>query len=194
LKTISLKCACGAVQGTVGHVSPKVGNHVVCYCDDCQTFANHLSTAGNILDEWGGTEVYQTAPWNINIHKGAEHLRCLRLTPKGLNRWYTGCCNTPVGNNISAKLPFTGVIHTFIDEDEQTESQLGPIMGYHKLEMARGKVPDTIQDKGMPTGTTMAVYWRLFKWKLTSRNKPDLFFNESGQTISKPKILNPDPD
>jgi len=194
MTTISLKCKCGAVKGSVNHVSPGVGNHIVCYCKDCQAFANHLSRSDDILDEWGGTGIYQTAPWHINIHKGIEYLQCLRLTPKGLYRWYTGCCNTPVGNTISANFPFIGVIHSFMDKDEQTESKLGPVKGYYKLELAKGKVPVSIQNKGMPKGTTITVLWRLFKWKLTARNKPNPFFDKSGQSISKPKILRPGPD
>lgn len=191
---ISLKCKCGAVEGSVSHVSPQVGNHIVCYCSDCQAFANHLSTCDETVDEWGGTRIYQTAPWHINIHKGIEQLQCLRLTPKGLYRWYTGCCDTAVGNTISARFPFFGVIHTFVEKDDQTDARLGPVKGYHKLESARGKVPAYIQDKGMPIGTTFAVVWRLLKWKFTASNKPNLFFNESGQSISKPKILKRESD
>ena len=58
MTTISLKCKCGAVKGSIKHVSPKVGNHVVCYCEDCQAFANHLSSNDNISDEWGGTDPF----------------------------------------------------------------------------------------------------------------------------------------
>lgn len=186
---ISLKCKCGAVEGSVSQVSPRVGNHVVCYCNDCQAFANHLSTGDNTLDEWGGTEIYQTATWHIEIHKGSEQLKCLRLTPKGLYRWYTGCCNTPVGNTISANFPFIGLIHRFMNKDEHTESNLGPVRGYHQLDSAIGTVPDSIQNKGMPVGCTMAVIWRLLKWKLTAGNKPNLFFNDSGQSVSRPDIV-----
>lgn len=190
---ISLKCKCGAVEGSIENVSPDVGNHIVCYCNDCQAFANHLPASEEILDEWGGTRIYQTAPWNIRIDKGIENLQCLRLTPKGLNRWYTECCKTPVGNNISAKLPFMGVIHSFFDQDEQAESKLGPVRGYHKLESAKDGVPASIMDTGMPLRTTVAVFWRLLKWKLTGRNRPNLFFTESGQCISRPKILKNSP-
>ena len=192
MTSISLRCKCGAVEGRVNNVSPDVGNHVVCYCEDCQAFANHLSTGNNILDEHGGTEIYQTAPWHIEIHKGIENLHCLRLTPKGLYRWYTGCCATAVGNTVSAKLPFIGLIHTFIDKDEQTTSHLGPVMGYHKLESATGMVPASIQNKGMPIAATITMFWRIFKWKLTARDKPNLFFSESGQAISNPTVLKTD--
>ena len=189
MKDISLSCQCTAVEGSVSHVSPKVGNHIVCYCDDCQAFANHLSTSNNILDDWGGTEIYQTAPWHINIHKGIENIQCLRLTPKGLYRWYTGCCNTPVGNTLNAKFPFIGLIHSFIVIDDLSKSALGPVKGYYKTASVRGNLPASIQNKGMPVGTTIAVFWRLLKWKLTGSNKSNLFFDETGKSISKPKIL-----
>ena len=194
MNSISLKCKCGAVQGSVSHVSPKVGNHVVCYCDDCQAFARHLSGGIGILDEWGGTRIYQTPPWHISIDKGKEQLQCLRLTPKGLYRWYTGCCNTPVGNTISVRFPFVGLFHSFMDKDEQTESQLGPIKGYHKLESATGEIPEEIQEVGMPKRTTFNVLWRLIKWKFTGRNQPNPFFDPSGRSISKPRVLNQNPD
>lgn len=193
MTNLSLKCKCGAVEGEVSQVSPRVGNHVVCYCNDCQEFANHLSTDGDILDTWGGTEVYQTAPWNISIRKGIENIRCLRLTPKGLYRWYTVCCNTPVGNTLSARYPFVGVIHSFIDRDEETESKLGPVRGYNKLEAAKGEIPVEYLKLGMPLATTVAVIWRLLKWKITGGNKPNLFFDESGLCISRPEVLKSNP-
>jgi hypothetical protein len=190
MNSISLKCKCGEVQGIVNHVSPRAGNHVVCYCEDCQAFARYLSKEGGIMDEWGGTEIYQTAPWHINIEKGLQHLRCLRLKPKGLYRWYAGCCNTPVGNTISAKFPFIGLIHSFMEKDEQTAHKLGPVKGYHKLESAIGEVPEAIRKVGMPKGMTLVVIWSLLKWRFTGGDKPQVFFDESGHTISKPRVLN----
>ena len=167
-----------------------MGNHVVCYCVDCQAFANLLSEHGMILDEWGGTEIYQTPPWHVVIDIGKEQIRCLRLTPKGIYRWYTGCCKTPIGNTGSAKFPFIGLIHTFMDKDEQSGSKLGPVVGYHKLESAIGEPTENIQQTGMPKAVTFKIFWRLFKWKVTSRNKPNLFFDQSGHCISKPEIIN----
>jgi hypothetical protein len=161
----------------------------VCYCVDCQAFANHLSTDHNILDQWGGTDIYQTAPWNVTIDKGIEYLRCLRLTPRGTHRWFTACCNTPVGNTISAKFPFIGLIHSFMDKDDQTESVLGPVRGYHKLESAIGEVPESYRETGMPKGAIIGIYWRILKWKLAGKNKPRLFYDETGKNISKPTVV-----
>jgi len=191
---VPLKCDCGTVQGKLKLKSPAEGNHVVCFCVDCQAFANNLSGRGDILDDWGGTRVYQSALWNVEIYTGIDQLRCLRLTRKGLYRWYTGCCDTPVGNTGSAKFPFVGLIHNFLDTGEQTDVLLGPVRGYHKLESAIGKPPEDIQKVGMPVTTMIRVFYRLIKWKLTGSNKPNPFFDASGKSISKPRVLSSEPE
>lgn len=192
--TLELKCQCGNVEASADNIAPNTGNHVKCYCHDCQAFANHLirtarSELNPILDEVGGTEIYQTAPWNITFHKGLEHVQCLRLTPKGLNRWYAKCCNTPIGNTINADLPFVGIIHNFIVKDTQASSCLGPIVGHHKLEHASGQVPPNIEKMAMPLLVTLKVFWRIFKWKAIKKGKLNPFFNDEGRTICKPVII-----
>lgn len=185
--TIPLKCQCGAVKGSVELASSKTGNHVVCYCTDCQAFANHLPNSNKILDEWGGTAVYQVAPWTVRFDQGADQLRCLRLTPKGLYRWYTACCQTPVGNTVSAKFPFVGLIHNILDEGGETGSLIGPVMGYHKVESAISEVPEKVKAKGMPVSTYARLLWRILKWKLTASGKPNPFFYSDGRSISQPE-------
>lgn len=189
--TIPLKCQCENVQGSVHLASSKTGNHVVCFCDDCQAFANHLPNTGDILDEWGGTAVYQVAPWMVKFHQGVDQLRCLRLTPKGLYRWYTACCQTPVGNTVSTKLPFVGLIHNILDEEGGKGSLAGPILGYHKVESATGDVPQHVTDTGMPINTFARLIWRIFKWKVTAGGKPNPFYHTDGKSISRPEILKP---
>ena len=191
---VPLKCKCGSVQGKLSIKSAKSGNHVVCYCADCQAYARHLPTGNETLDEWGGTEIFQTAPWTVQIHTGQQHLRCLQLKPKGLHRWYTDCCDTPTFNTLSAKLPFVGLIHSFIDESHSSGTQLGPMMGYHKLEDANGSVPEDIRMRGMPVSATILVFWRIFKWKFLAGNKTSPFYDKDGKCISLPTVLEPGPD
>ena len=186
---IPLRCQCGTVRGNVRLKAASDGNHVTCYCTDCQAFARHLPSTDAILDEWGGTEIYQTAPWTIEIQAGREHLRCLRLKPKGLYRWYTDCCNTAVGNAVSVKLPFFGLIHSFIDNGESGTKLLGPMIGHYKLESATGDVPEPIRKLGMPTSATLKVFWRILKWKLMAGRKPNPFFDQEGKAISPPTVL-----
>ena len=88
------------------------GTHVICYCADCQTFARHLGQSETALDADGGTEIFQTLPDAVRITRGADSLALLRLGPKGLMRWYAGCCNTPIANTLAnpRTLPFIGMI------------------------------------------------------------------------------------
>jgi len=111
---IRLQCQCGTVQGVARECTASSGNRVVCCCDDCQTFADHLQCEMDILDEFGGTEIYQTSQSQVEISSGQEQLKSMRLKRKGLLRWYTGCCNTPVGNTMNAGMPFVGIIHNFM--------------------------------------------------------------------------------
>ena len=76
-------------------------NRVICYCDDCQAFAHQLGRA-DLLDSNGGTDIVQVAPASPHIRQGQDKIAALRLSPKGLYRWHARCCNTPVGNTLSA--------------------------------------------------------------------------------------------
>lgn len=99
-------CSCGATEWQV--TAPRRGLRLICYCADCQSFARHLGA--DILTEAGGTDLLQLAPSQVRFTRGAEHLALLRLSPKGLSRWYTRCCNTPVANTLkSARLPFASL-------------------------------------------------------------------------------------
>ena len=105
---LELRCRCGNVHGRVRDVSPRTVNRVLCYCDDCQAFAHHLGRA-ELLDERGGTDIVQVLPASMTFDLGTEHIAGLRLGPKGLYRWYTTCCKTPLGNTATPALPFVGI-------------------------------------------------------------------------------------
>ena len=61
-------------------------------------FAHFLERAEDVLDGYGGTEVLQLSQGRLRLERGSDRLACLRLTPRGLLRWYAGCCDTPIGN------------------------------------------------------------------------------------------------
>lgn len=105
-----LSCRCGHMGWSVE--TGAGGTHVICYCADCQTFARHLGQSETALDADGGTEIFQTLPDAVRITRGADSLALLRLGPKGLMRWYAGCCNTPIANTLAnpRTLPFIGMI------------------------------------------------------------------------------------
>ena len=99
-----------------------------------------------------GTEIFQTTPSQIVLSQGAEHLRCLRLSAKGLLRWYAGCCRLPLVNTIaSAQLPFAGVIHNFMDFESSEHGRndaLGPVLARVEARFAVGPPPK----EGPPAG------------------------------------------
>ena len=113
---LPIRCSCGALRGVARGVSPSRGNRVICYCADCQSFAHFLGRATEILDRSGGTDIFQTSPARIEITQGRERLASMRLTPKGLLRWYADCCKTPIGNTaITREIPFVGLICRCLD-------------------------------------------------------------------------------
>jgi hypothetical protein len=109
-----LRCRCGEVQGHVADASPQTVNRVVCYCDDCQAYAHHLGRR-ELLDAQGGSDIVQVAPASLTFDRGAEQIVGLRLTPKGLYRWYARCCKTPLGNTLGPAVPFVGIVAQAFD-------------------------------------------------------------------------------
>jgi hypothetical protein len=182
-------------------VSPRTGTRVVCYCDDCQTFARYLEKETATLDERGGTDIFQLAPAQIEITSGVEQLRSMRLQPKGLIRWYAGCCKTPIGNTVSGDVPVVGLIHNFIEGESDTlqerlrnrDQKLGPIRFYihgkfAKETSATGQKGQKIHD-GVPPRMLMRVISKLLLAKLRGQGQPSPFFDDRGVPVSMPKIL-----
>lgn len=185
MSEIRLKCSCGALQGhIVSHA--KAGNRLVCYCDDCQAFAQHLEQTKETLDECGGTDIYQMNPSEIKLTQGTEHLRSIRLSPNGLIRLYAGCCNTPIGNTLSGYVPFIGVIHTCIEDMDK----LGPIRQHVQGKYAL-KQPNVGQKvyKSYPIGTMFYFLFKILASKLTPKKAViSPFFDTSGHPRSEPEL------
>ena len=186
---VQLKCSCGAVQGLALNITPQSGNRVVCCCDDCQKFAAELKREADILDEFGGTEVYQTSQLQVKIETGSEHLRCLRLTPKGLFRWYTGCCNTPIGNTLNARFPLIGLVHNFMDIENGRDNTLGAVRAYVQIQHAKGEPTYPNPAQKFPIGITLRIIRKIVAWKIRGMSKPSAFFTEGGRPVVKPTIV-----
>jgi len=194
MSTISLKCACGEVQGQAVNVTPSSCSRVVCCCSDCQAFAAHLSRDAEtdskaVMDQFGGTELLQMSQAQLSIQQGHDKLQSLRLTKKGLLRWYTTCCNTPVGNTINAKMPFVGVIHTFLDVPDR-DAVLGPVRAVVQTQDAIGDVDYPKHSAKFPLGITLRIIRKMLIWKIQGKQKPSVFFSEDGQAITQAIIVN----
>ena len=184
---VKLKCSCGSMQGRTRPIDADSGSRIACCCRDCQSFSHFLGKADEILDEYGGTDIYQMPVSHLQITEGIEHLACLKLDEKGLHRWYAQCCNTPIGNTMGSGAPFVGVIHNFMDHEKSRDEELGPLRGYGLIKFAKKKIPSDVL--GSSTRLILRTLSNLLIWKLKGLNKPSNFFDENGRSIVQPKVL-----
>jgi Family of unknown function (DUF6151) len=186
---IHLQCYCGSVEGIASGVTADSGIRVVCCCDDCQTFAHYLDREDVILDEYGGTDIFQMPMSHLKITEGIEKIRCVRLSQKGMFRWYTACCKTPIGNTMSSSVPFIGLIHNFVKDPGICEKNFGPVLGYIQTKFAKHALPSRLNQSAFPIGIITRWLSKVILWKLQGLNKPSSFFDSSGKPISVPHIL-----
>lgn len=189
MQNTPLSCQCGKVQGTA-KISSKTGNRVVCYCDDCQAFANYLGKGDITLDPFGGTDIVQVTPPQIQIAQGTDLLRCVRLSPNGLLRWYTDCCGTPIANTVSESIPFVGLILACMQVTEDKDQILGPVQFHIFGKFAKGKPPTKLH-QGAPFRLVTRNLTRIVWAKLRGQSQPSPFFHATGEPVSSPKILSP---
>ena len=190
---VSLKCHCGAVRGRATSVNPAAGFRIVCMCDDCQAYAYHLGRSDEVLDANGGTDIFQLTPAQLTLTQGTENLRCLRLTERGLLRWYAGCCNTPIANTLaSAKMPFAGVPHTFMDhaaDGQSRDEALGPVVARVQGRFGKGEMPEGTHRRA-PFGAFGRIAKNLFLGWLRGKHRPSPFFDPStGHPTVEPSVL-----
>ena len=185
-----LRCACGSVSGSVAN--PHRANRVICYCRDCQAFARFLGREAEVLDARGGSQVIQTLPRNVSIERGLEQLACVRLSEKGLLRWYAACCRSPIGNTLpTAKMSFVGLVSTCVETPEApAEAAFGPVRCCVNTEGAIGEA------KPAPVAVGTLIRWFIVTTLLARlrgdwRTNP--FFDvETDRPIARPTVLSPD--
>ena len=173
-------------------MSADTGNRLVCHCDDCQAYARYLGSEG-IVDRHGGTDVFQMTPSQLRISAGAEQLRCVRLSQKGLMRWYAGCCRTPVANTLaSPRVPFVGVVHTFMDhaaDGRSRDEALGKPIAFIHGRFAVGGAPSHVHASAPPSLLVRSARLVLAAW-LRGKARPSPFFDpRSGAPVVPPRVL-----
>jgi hypothetical protein len=187
-QTATMSCTCGTVRGTVTGAAPGQVNRAVCYCDDCQAFAHWLGRA-DLLDAHGGTDVVQVAPAAFTVDAGHDHVACMRLGPKGVFRFYTRCCNTPVGNTVKPSIPFVGLpVQVFGSGGRDTDRQFGPPAGRIMARFAIGKPANATPGIGpwLMVTAVAKVLW----WKFTGRGSPHPLMNrDTGEPLYSVTIL-----
>lgn len=188
-KIVGLSCVCGTVKGTLEVVEGSFF-HVHCLCCDCQRYASYLKNEDKILDDYGASELFQTYPAYLKISEGHDSIACIRLSEKGLYRWYTSCCNMPLANTMtSAKVPFVGVSTKFMKfENEQEKLEvLGPVTLKAFAKYAKGEKPLDAHPR-FPLSFIPKIIRFMIKGKLSKKYTPSPLF-KGGEPIVKPQVL-----
>lgn len=179
---VAFSCSCGTLKGVLQEVSPASGCHALCYCRDCRAFARHMDQL-DALEPGGGSPLVQVVPARIEITQGADRIACLRLSPRGLHRWYAACCKTPLANTVgSPRMPMAGMWRPLF---AQTDA-FGPVVTHG---FTKGALPGgPRKDKGLGR-----MFGGLLKRALaaylngTARQSP--FFDASGAPVAAPQII-----
>lgn len=189
---LPLRCRCGRVRGLARHLSPQTGLRFLCYCHDCQGFVRFLDRP-DVLDAAGGTDIFQMAPARVRLDAGIEALRCVRLSDRGVLRWYTDCCQSPVANTAdSPRFPLVAVIHSFMDHQNQGHSR-DEALGKPRCRLfersAVGPLPP-----GAPPPPTVRVFAHraalLLGWWMRGLAHPSPFFDErTDRSRAEPRVL-----
>jgi hypothetical protein len=180
-----LQCRCGTIKGSVSN--PRSANRVVCYCKDCQAFARFLGQESATLDAQGGSEVIQTLPKNVTFTQGVESLACMRLTSKGMIRWYAGCCKTPIGNTLeNYKISFIGLLHNCLETSERPlQDSFGPIRTYANPQGAIGEP----KPKAAGMGATLGWFAKtIIRARVNGDYRRTPFFRD-GRPIAIPRVI-----
>jgi hypothetical protein len=186
-----LRCSCGQVRGHVADPSPRTVNRVVCYCADCQAFAHRLGRA-DLLNAQGGSDIVQVAPSALTFVEGQDRITGLRLTPKGLYRWHTSCCNTPIGNTLGPAIPFVGIVAKAFDHGTQRADDvfgkpIGAILGKYAV----GDPP--AGSTGISLSLLLRSLGKVLGWRLRGKTWPHPFFNrETREPIYPLTVLSPE--
>lgn len=178
---MQIQCECGKFRARLENFPRNTPGRFVCYCDDCQVYAHYLKRA-DLLDRAGGTEVVPVYPAELKILQGREELKCLRLSPNGLHRWYAGCCNTPVANT-QPRFPYVGLVHRVysVADPGYLEKTVGPVKSRIQGRFARGAPPpDTASKVGVKGIATVLPF--ILKGLLTGKAKHSPFYEQDGTT------------
>jgi hypothetical protein len=188
---VELRCRCGEVRARVTDASPRTVNHIICYCDDCQAFAHQLGRA-DLLNSQGGSDIVQLAPAALTFLQGQDRIAGLRLTPKGLFRWYARCCNTPVGNTLTPGIPFVGVVARGFDHaTPRADEAFGPPVGAILGKYAIGEPPAGSTGLNLPL--LLRAIGKVLGWRVRGKAWPHPFFQKGrDEPVYPVTVLSPE--
>lgn len=182
-----IQCKCGAVRGHLEGTG--TSSRLICYCTDCRAFARFLGQAAEVLDGQGGTEVVQVALPRLRLTQGLDRVAALRLSAKGMVRWYAACCNTPIGNTMaSPKLGFIGLVHCALTRS-RIDGDFGTTIALLNTKTALGDKKPV--QRGLP-GVIARFLWIAFATRISGQNKRSQLFTGAGSPRVEPVVLSPE--
>lgn len=184
--THNIQCKCGQLRGRL--LATGLSNRCICYCSDCQAFIRHLRVP-DVLDSQGGTDIVQVPSSKLEFTQGAENLACLRLTDKGMLRWYATCCQTPIGNTPADwRMSFVGLIHTCLSSENQSlDASFGPVSMRVGVKSAIGA--DKPAACGLFSGIAKAIAI-IARGRFGGAYRASPFFHpQTGAPVAHPKVL-----
>ncbi len=184
---LSLQCTCGAVRGILRDVSPSTVFHFVCHCGDCRTFLRHIGRAEDLLTAHGGTPVVHTTPARVTLQAGKDNVGLLRLSPRGLLRFYATCCNTPLGAMLDQpNAPLMSLSRAVLSDD--AHNHLGPAIGI-RGRSATGDPSTLDAAEKVPLGVVARMAGRMVLRRLQGEARPSPFHHPDGTVIAAPVVL-----
>jgi len=187
---MKIECECGKVKAELTNFPKETPGRFICYCDDCQSFLHYLNRA-DLLDKNGGTEIIPIYPADFKIIEGKDLLKCTRLGPRGMFRYSTTCCNTPVANT-DAKRPWVGTHRRmFTSKDSQKLDGIfkkvrSGIMGKFGHGTLPPEAANTFDFKAF-----RSVMPFMLKGMIFGRSRPSAFF-DGDVAIGNPYVLTKD--
>lgn len=167
-------CRCGQVELLVETAG---GSRAVCYCNSCRGFATRLGAA-EILDEWGGSDLYQVAPEAAKFVRGADKVAWTKMSEKGPARWFTTCCKSPFANTLSTRaVPFLTLQTASISDSQM----LPPIEMRVFRKFALGHAP---KSKNGQARLIREFAVRALKSRLSGKWRRNPLFDDTGQPIA----------
>ena len=208
--TIIIACECGSLSA-IAELHEKESNHrIVCYCDDCQSYARHLGSPATVLDTHGGTDIIQLSPAHFKLVNGREHLGAIRLSPNGLLRWYATCCNTPICNTpANLGMPYLGLLtrnfrkiqnkkkskhnakrHATSNDENDIQTLIGPVSFGVGAGSQHPLAADWPVAKGFGFRGLINTFKNIGRWRIRGDQKSsELLDPETGEPVVTPYVL-----
>lgn len=143
-----------------------------------------------MLDEFGGSDLYQSRCAKMELHSGRDKLASLHLTDKPTMRWIATCCRTPMFNTYAnGRIPYVTTLLGNCREVE-LDALLGKPLGHLFVE-------DSPKNPGDVPHLYMARLMRRFMVRMIKdilsgdRRRSQLFDAKTLEPIAAPQRLTP---